>query len=201
MDAGRGQPTRRNRNGNDEWVGRHFPRIRHQFIEWLHPLARLRPRLQDAVGRDTSALGVTSVVDWVAGVAMLVPTAAFKSVEGFDERFFMNSEEIDLQRRLRHEGLPSVVLREPSLIHEGGGSTPTTSSRTWLVTSRLTYARKWSGATGERALRSALWSASAVNLAWNLARALRGRDTHPLATFREERRVLRDASSGRRQTR
>jgi N-acetylglucosaminyl-diphospho-decaprenol L-rhamnosyltransferase len=194
-------PRVQNRSGNDEWVGRHFPRIRHQFVEWLHPLARLRPRLHDAVGRDADALGSTSVVDWVAGVAMLIPTAAFRSIDGFDERFFMNSEEIDLQRRLRERGVPSVVLREPTLVHEGGGSTPTSSSRQWLVSSRLTYARKWSGATGEYALRGALLSASVINLAWGMLRALGGRHTYPVATFREELRLLRQASPERRQAR
>ena len=194
-------PRVQNRSGADEWVGRHFPLIRHQFVEWLHPLARLRPRLHNAVGHDVDALGSTAVVDWVVGVAMLVPTAVFRSVDGFDERFFMNSEEIDLQRRLRELGVPSVVLREPTLVHEGGGSTPTSSSRRWLVSSRLAYARKWSGATGERALRWALMSASVINLAWNLLRALGGRPTDPLATFREERRLLQSHSPTRRQAR
>ena len=141
----------------------------------------------------------SSTGSWSA--AMLMPTAVFRAVDGFDERFFMNSEEVDLQRRLRQEGLPSVVLREPSLVHEGGGSTPRSSSRRWLVASRLTYARKWSGATGEHALRSALMSASVINLAWNLLRALGGRPTHPVATFRDERHLLRDVSGERRKTR
>lgn len=180
-----------NHRGEDEWIGRHFPKVRHQVVEWLHPLVRLRPRLHDAVGHDTAARGNTSVVDWVVGAAILVPTTVFRQVGGFDERFFMNSEEVDLQRRLREIGVSSVVLAEPHLIHEGGGSSPSPSRRRWLVQSRLAYARKWSGPAGELRLRSALRAASGVNLAWNSARALAGRDTRPVTTFRDELVLLR----------
>lgn len=180
-----------NHSGEDEWVGRHFPKVRHQVVEWLHPLIRLRPRLHSAVGHDTVARGHTEVVDWVVGAAILLPTASFREVGGFDERFFMNSEEVDLQRRLREIGVPSVVLAEPHMIHEGGGSSPSPSRRRWLVQSRLAYAHKWSGPAGERRLRSSLVAASGVNLAWNSARALAGRDTRPVATFRDEMDLLR----------
>lgn len=180
-----------NHSGEDEWIGRHFPKVRHQVVEWLHPLVRLRPRLHNAVGHDTVARGNTEVVDWVVGAAILLPTAVFRQVGGFDERFFMNSEEVDLQRRLRQIGIPSVVLAEPRLIHEGGGSSPSPVRRQWLVQSRLAYARKWSGPAGARRLRTSLRAASCVNLAWNSARALAGRDTRPIATFRDELELLR----------
>lgn len=177
--------------GEDEWVGRHFPRTRHHVVEWLHPLVRLRPRLHAAVGHDTAARGRTGVVDWVVGAAMLLPTASFREVRGFDELFFMNSEEVDLQRRLRQIGVPSVVLAEPHLIHEGGGSSPSLHRRRWIVQSRFAYARKWSGAAGERRLRTTLTVASGVNLVWNSARALVGRPAQPLATFQQEMALLR----------
>ncbi len=183
-------PRVANQRGDDEWVGRHFPKTRHQVVEWLHPLVRFRPKLHAAVGHDTSARGKTAVVDWVVGAAMLMPTEIFREVGGFDERFFMNSEEVDLQRRLREVGVHSVVLAEPHLIHEGGGSTPSPSRRQWLVTSRLAYARKWSGASGERFLRAALTGASGANFVWNSARAAAGRDTKPVATLREELTLL-----------
>lgn len=187
-----------NRRGEDEWVARHFPTTRQQVVEWLHPLVRFRPRLHEAIGHDTQARGATAAVDWVVGAAMLLPTSAFRSVGGFDETFFMNSEEVDLQRRLRDSGVPSVVLAEPHLVHEGGGSSPSLKRRQWLVTSRLAYARKWSGASGERRLQAALLVASGVNLAWNSARAVTGRDTRPLRTFHEEVALLRGPGQARR---
>lgn len=178
------------RDGADAWVARRFPTTGQQVVEWLHPLARYRHRLHNAVGHDASARGRTAVVDWVVGAALLIPMASFREAGGFDERFFMNSEEVDLQRRLRQLGVPSVVVAEPHLVHEGGGSSPSAQRRHWLVRSRLTYARKWSGRSGERRLRTALAGASVVNLAWNAARAVAGRSTRPLGTFREELALL-----------
>ncbi|MBD3947236.1 glycosyltransferase family 2 protein [Nocardioides ganghwensis] len=179
------------RAGTNEWVGRHFPTVAHQVVEWLHPLVRLRPRLHEAVGHDTSALGRTAVVDWVIGAALLLPVEPFRAVGGFDERFHMNAEEVDLQRRLRSSGIRSVVVEEPHIVHEGGGSTPSPDRRRWLVESRLAYAHKWGGPIAERRLRAALITASAANLFWNIARAMAGRDSQPLSTFRSELALLR----------
>ena len=88
--------------GEDVWVGRHFPTAAQQAVEWLTPLARWRDRasLHRAVGHDVEARGRTAVVDWVIGAALLIPLEPFRTVGGFDERFHMNAEEVDLQRRL-----------------------------------------------------------------------------------------------------
>jgi N-acetylglucosaminyl-diphospho-decaprenol L-rhamnosyltransferase len=171
-------------------TGRWFPRVRHQLAEWLVPLARWRDTdvLRAAVGHDVAARGEEAVVDWVVAAALLVPLADFRAVGGFDERFFMNSEEIDLQRRLRERGLPSVVLAAPTVVHAGGGSSDAARRRAWLVRSRLEYADKWGG---RRRLQVALGAATAVNLAWNAGRRAAGRDVAPLRTAREEAALLR----------
>jgi N-acetylglucosaminyl-diphospho-decaprenol L-rhamnosyltransferase len=179
-------------SGDMAWTGRHFPRTLHQFVEWLVPLARWRGKtvLHEAVGHDTRAVeGVTTAVDWVVGAAMLVPTAHFWAVGGFDERFFMNSEEIDIQRRLRELGLPSIALGSPTLLHEGGGSTSDPRRRRgWLVTSRLEYASKWGS---RRRLTAALVLAVVINLIWNTCRRALGRPVRPIATARLELAMLR----------
>jgi N-acetylglucosaminyl-diphospho-decaprenol L-rhamnosyltransferase len=176
-------------DGHDAWTGRHFPRTRHQFVEWLAPLARWRewPTLHEAVGHDTRAAEGDTVVDWVVGAAMLVPTSEFRAVGGFDERYFMNSEEVDLQRRLKERGVPSVVLGSPTLIHEGGGSSDAARRRSWLVTSRLAYAGKWGG---RRRLQVALSVATAVNLGWNIGRRCLGRPVSPWQTAHAELELI-----------
>ncbi len=177
-------------SGTEMYTGRHFPRVHHQATEWLVPLARWRhtPRLHEAVGHDVRAHGHEAVVDWVVAAALLVPLADFRAVGGFDPRFFMNSEEVDLQRRLRERGLPSVVLAAPTVVHEGGGSSDPERRRTWLVESRLAYADKWGG---RRRLQAALGAATATNLVWNTGRRLAGRDVAPLRTARDEAALLR----------
>lgn len=168
-------------------TARHFPTVGHQVVEWLTPLARWRDgrRLHEAVGHDMAAVtgDAPSPTDWLVGAVLLLPTALFREVGGLDERFHMNAEEVDLQRRLRERGVPSIYLPGVTVIHEGGGSSDPAKRRRWLVESRWRYADKWGGAT---ALRAGLTAATAANLLWNAGRRALGRDTRPLATARYE---------------
>ena len=176
--------------GHPGYSARHFPTAGHQTVEWLTPLARFRDRrvLHEAVGHDTRAVpGAVLPVDWVVGAALLLPTDAFGAVGGFDEQFFMNSEEIDLQRRLRARGIPSVFVGTVALTHVGGGSSDPAARRRWLVASRLRYADTWGG---RRRLAASLTAATAVNAVVNSGRRLAGRDVDPVATAREELRLI-----------
>lgn len=166
---------------------RRWPTTVNQSVEWLTPLARWRDRswLRRLLGHDLRVITATTPVhvDWLVGAAFMVPLADFQAVGGLDERFFMNSEELDLQRRLATRGLPRIYLPEVSVTHEGGGSSDPAKRRRWLVTAQVRYAEKWGGA---RRLRAALTAATAVNLLWNCVRALRGVDVAPLSTARAE---------------
>lgn len=182
-------------DGATQWAGRRFPRNRYYIVEWLTPLARWRPRLHEAVGHDTRCVvGATVAVDWLVGAALLIPTKAFREVGGFDEGYFMNVEEVDLQRRLRERGIPSVFLGEVQVRHEGGGSSDSARRRRWLVQSRLRYARKWN--EHPVLLRAGLRAASVVNFVFNGGRRLFGRDVQPLATLRRELAAIRPGESG-----
>lgn len=172
-------------HGAEAWVGRDFPTVRHQAVAWLTPLARFRHTAawHRAVGHDVRAHTAEREVDWVVGAAMWIPLADFRAVGGFDERFFMNSEEVDLQRRLRDRGVRAVALRAPTVVHAGGGSSPTDARRRWLVEGQLRYAEKWGS---PRALRMALLAATGVNLAFNALRRVRGQDVRPFAVAQDE---------------
>lgn len=177
-------------DGTPTWGGRHFPTASHQVVEWLTPLARFRHHrlLHEAVGHDTRAVpGAVLPVDWVVGAAMLLPTEVFRGAGGFDEGYFMNAEEVDLQRRLRESGIPAVFLGTVSLTHVGGGSSDPGRRRRWLVDSRLRYAHRWGG---HRRLRAGLTAATAVNAVVNVGRRLAGRPVDPVATAREELHLI-----------
>lgn len=60
--------------------------------------------------------------DCVSGAAFLVPRGVLDIVGGFDEKFFMYSEEIDLQLRVHHAGFAIGVLPTATLFHFGGAS-------------------------------------------------------------------------------
>ncbi|RYC05822.1 glycosyltransferase family 2 protein [Nocardioides zhouii] len=177
-------------HGTEAWVGRDFPRVRHQFAAWLTPLARFRgtSAWHRAVGHDVHAQVSERPVDWVVGAAMWIPLAEFRAVGGFDERFFMNSEEVDLQRRLGERGVSAIALRSPTVVHAGGGSSPSASRRRWLVEGQLLYADKWGS---RRALQVALTAATGANLAVNTFRRAAGRDIRPLDVARSELSMIR----------
>ena len=62
------------------------------------------------------------IVDWVSGACILIRKETFEKIGGFDERFFMYSEETDWQRRMCKQGI--CIAFEPRAIvtHLGGAS-------------------------------------------------------------------------------
>ena len=62
------------------------------------------------------------LVDWVVGACMLVRREAYEAVGGFDERFFMYSEEADWQRRMRNKGWQIGFAPAARVRHLGGAS-------------------------------------------------------------------------------
>lgn len=180
------------RSGSTQWTGRHFPRAKHTFVNAFSGLARFRRTRwwHEAVGHDTSTVtpGVHRT-DWVVGAVLFLPTESFRDVGGFDERFYMNSEEIDLQRRLGQRGVPSYVLGDVTVEHEGGGSSNPDLRRIWVVTSALRFAEKWNERPGLH--RTALGAAAILNFVVNAVRQLAGRDVAALDTLRREFRYAR----------
>lgn len=172
-------------DGHDAWSARHFPTPLHNTVEWLTPLVRWRDTslLHEGVGHDTRAASATTATptDWLVGAVLLLPRKDFLAVGGFDERYHMNSEEVDLQRQLAERGLPRVYLPGVSVEHIGGGSSDAERRIDWVVTSRLRYFDKWGGLNR---MRVGMTAATLVNGSLDAARKLAGRNVTPLATTR-----------------
>lgn len=175
-------------------AARLWPRRRHHVAAWLAPLARFHEsrRWGWLQGHDTRGYAARHalVTDWVVGAAMLVPRAEFEGVAGFDERFFMNSEETDLQRRLAAQRVRAVYLPMVQVGHVGGGSTGGQDRRVWLVEGWFRYQQRWGQ---PQLLRWALVAASYVNFAWHTLRRLGGAAVRPRATLRSELEIIRRA--------
>lgn len=56
--------------------------------------------------------------DWIAGMFMVFRAGVFKALGGFDERYFLYYEDVDLCLRLRHAGYEVVLLPQVSAIHD-----------------------------------------------------------------------------------
>ena len=90
----------------------------------------------------------TRVVDQVIGAFFMIRRTAFDAVNGFDERFFMYFEEVDLSLRARSAGWESVFLGNARAYHRGGGTTDQVRDKRlfYSIRSRLQYGRKHFGA-------------------------------------------------------
>ncbi len=66
--------------------------------------------------RDNRAVGV------VTGCYLMISKALWDELGGFDERFFMYSEDTDLSERVRQAGYETWHFGEAEIIHYGGGS-------------------------------------------------------------------------------
>jgi hypothetical protein len=57
-------------------------------------------------------------VDWVAGMFVLFDTATFGALGGFDERYFLYYEDVELCRRLRRGGYRVLYVTASEVIHD-----------------------------------------------------------------------------------
>ncbi len=106
---------------NDQVRPRGFSRISKNVAGFLPD--RLRDRLRRG-GRQSPAGGgeVPFVVDYVEGALLLCRAAPLRSLEGFDERFFLYFEEEDLSRRLCEHGWQTLLVPSAAVTHEERGS-------------------------------------------------------------------------------
>jgi N-acetylglucosaminyl-diphospho-decaprenol L-rhamnosyltransferase len=99
--------------------------------------------------------------DWLMGSVLLLRREAVEEADGFDERFFMFSEEVDLCYRLRRAGWTVEFTPAAEFVHVGGGSTRPVWGRMFLEQLRghLRFLAKHDGpAQAERARRLLLAS-------------------------------------------
>jgi N-acetylglucosaminyl-diphospho-decaprenol L-rhamnosyltransferase len=136
-------------DGTLEHSQRRFPRLRSTYARALF-LHRLFPEASwtDELIRDPDAYAVAGAPDWVSGACMLVRRSVLEELDGFDEGFFMYSEDIDLCRRLRSAGHELVYEPRAVVTHEGGASAPRASLLPVLAASRIRYATKHRSAAG-----------------------------------------------------
>jgi GT2 family glycosyltransferase len=101
-----------------------FPKLGHFMVEWPHDESR--------------------VVDHVIGAFYLMRRDVFNALGGFDERFFLYLEDLDLSLRAKKAGWDTVFLANVQAFHAGGGtSCQIKAKRLFYATrSKLQYAFK-----------------------------------------------------------
>jgi N-acetylglucosaminyl-diphospho-decaprenol L-rhamnosyltransferase len=144
-------------NGHLEYSQRRFPSVASTFAQGLF-LHRMLPRADwtDEVIRDESLYEVAQSPDWVSGACLLVKRSVFEQIGGWDESFFLYSEDTDLCRRIRSAGYEVRFLPAATAVHIGGQSSPRSGLLPLLATSRARYAAKHSGAVKARLIRGGI---------------------------------------------
>ena len=105
-------------------------------------------------------------VDWLEGAALMMRRAAFTDIDGFDEGFFMYSEEMDLCHRLRVSGWTTLYCPQASIRHYGGSSSAQVPALAHIHfnTSKVRYYRKFFGPVWAELLRKYLLGEFRLNL-------------------------------------
>lgn len=84
--------------------------------------------------------------DWVSGGAMMARRNVFKEVGGFDEKYFMYFEDVDLCQRVKNRGYKIVVNPAARIFHESGKSFASTrEKKKYYYASQDYYLRKHFG--------------------------------------------------------
>lgn len=113
-----------------------------------------------------------SVVDWALGAALLISRACFDTVGGWDESYFLYSEETDFSLRARDLGLCTRYEPTSVAVHIGGQSGQNEKTHAMQIVNRVRlYRRRHSG------LASWLYYALTVasELTWAVRAGVRSR--------------------------
>ncbi|MEP6842221.1 MAG: glycosyltransferase, partial [Pseudolysinimonas sp.] len=94
-----------------------------------------------AYRRETDPSGRARDAGWLSGSCLLVRRSAFDAIDGFDERYFMYFEDVDLGFRLGKAGYRNVYEPAAAVTHVGAHSTDTESAR--MVAAHHASARRF----------------------------------------------------------
>ncbi len=142
-------PMLRNADGSIQPSRRQFPStlVLLLYALKLHRVFPSLPVIQRYLRRNFAANRDQSV-EQVMGACMIIRRDAFEKVGGFDERFHIWFEEVDLCKRLRSAGGEVWFTPSSSITHYGGQSfeqVPTIKNQRQFIDSARKYAKKHLG--------------------------------------------------------
>jgi len=144
---------------------RRFPTLATAFFEstWLQPIA------PQSLLRHYYVLDHpdnTLEVDWVMGACLMVRRQAYEAAGPLDEGYFMYSEEMEWQRRIKAAGWQVVYYPEAEVVHHEGKSSEQVAARRhiYFQCSKLRYFYHYHGRLAGALLRAFLF----LSYAWQL---------------------------------
>jgi N-acetylglucosaminyl-diphospho-decaprenol L-rhamnosyltransferase len=109
--------------GDIQPSGRAFPTLRRSTVQALLSVLLPKNAYSRRYREANRTRAGTGIVDWVTGACLLVRREAFDAVGGFDDRYFMYVEEVDLCWRLAKAGWRTGYESSARVLHLAGIST------------------------------------------------------------------------------
>jgi N-acetylglucosaminyl-diphospho-decaprenol L-rhamnosyltransferase len=117
----------------------------------IYPSARALPSFRNGIGHglfsslwpgnpwtrsyltETAHSETPRAVGWISGSCMMIRREVFELLDGFDDRYFMYFEDVDLCRRTWAAGYSVVYLPDADAMHIGAHSTSTKDSSERMI--------------------------------------------------------------------
>jgi len=184
-------------DGTAQPSARMFPGLMQELFVLSGLAARFpRSRWFGMLDRGWADPDAPAEVDWVPGAFALIRRSLFEVIGGFDERFFLYYEEVDLCRRIKAAGWQVQYWPSLRVMHIGGESARTVSGETvsssgsqltlWRARSGLLYYRKNHGWLST-------WAINRLERGWHTLRGWRANLTgqaHKSVESATHRRLL-----------
>jgi GT2 family glycosyltransferase len=84
------------------------------------------------VGSDYSILDAPIYPDWVGGMIMVMRSEVFQDLQGFNQKYFLYYEDVDLCARVWLKGLKVVLLPTVSATHMARRSSHRKARYLWI---------------------------------------------------------------------
>ena len=110
-------------SGDIQPSGRAFPTLRRSMAQAVLGVLLPKNAYSQRYREANRTRAGTGIVDWVTGACFLVRRVAFDAVGGFDDRYFMYVEEVDLCWRLARAGWRTGYESSAQVLHLAGIST------------------------------------------------------------------------------
>lgn len=142
-DVGLLAPKILNFDGSLQYSAKLLPTPMNLIVRRFIPVKAIQDRLNYKYEFRFSSFDRIFNVPYVMGCFMFIKLDAIREVGGFDERFFMYPEDIDLTRRI-HEKYRTLYFPKTTIFHKHGkGSYKNSKLLYYHVTSMIKYFNKW----------------------------------------------------------
>lgn len=142
-DVGLLAPKILNFDGSIQYSSKLLPTPLNLIVRRFLPIRRVQEFFDYKYELRFSSFDKIISVPYVMGCFMFINTEVFKKVKGFDERFFMYPEDIDLTRRI-NQHYKTLYFPETTIYHKHGkGSYKSYLLLYYHVTSMIKYFNKW----------------------------------------------------------